>query len=108
MVDSLCGTIFVMMCCRLADSFAALSFLSYLGKNTLIVMCTHTEWYLVSIVSAGWTVVAGQAAVVGERYYGELAIKLFFVIAAETGIVELLHKYCPFLPGSSLYEEKRG
>lgn len=101
-VDCIFGTILIIMCCRLADSFVSLDLLSYLGKNTLIIMCTHTEWYLVPMICAGWAQIAGQAVLVGERYYGELIIKLLFLVAIEVGIIELLHKYCPFIPGSRM------
>lgn len=101
-VESVLGTVFVMLCCRGAEKIRPWPFLSYLGQNTLIIMCTHTEWLYVPLITAGWSQVAGQAAVAGERYYMELIIKLFLVILMEVGTIELLRRYCPFIPGKSM------
>lgn len=101
-VDTVLGTVFVMLCCRAADRNRPWHFLSYLGQNTLIIMCTHTEWLLVPLVTAGWGQIGAQAVVVGERYYMELLIRLFFVVLTEVGIIELLLRYCPFIPGKRM------
>ncbi len=101
-VDSVFGTIFAAGCCRLLDTVHPCGFLSYIGRNSLIILCTHTELYLVQVVTAGWMQAAGQAAVVGERYYAEILIKLILVVVAETGLIELIRRYCPFIPGAAL------
>lgn len=105
--DALFGTCFVLCISRIPDLTGRLpadpGFLQEFGRESLTIMCTHLEWQIVPIVHLGWASVAGLAAGEGKRFYAEILVRLCLVMAAELGLIPVLHSLFPWL-----YRKNRG
>lgn len=106
-LDAVFGTCFVLCISRLPDLAGRMpadpGFLQEFGRESLTIMCTHLEWQIVPVIHLGWAAVAGLAPGEGKRFYAEILARLCLVMAAELGLIPVLHSLFPWL-----YRKNRG
>lgn len=98
-VDAVAAGVFLLEGYRLLAGSHRCPVLSYIGQNTLVIMGTHTEWFLLNIVQLGLAGVLGPCQVIGTRYYGECGIIFVLLMLMEYGIAEGINRYVPWLAG---------
>lgn len=76
-----------------------LSFLRYLGRNSLILMATHTVFGIKDIAYQGWKHVVFIPNHAGLEYYCECFVVLIIMTAIEYSVIELINRRMPFLLG---------
>ena len=82
---------------RGAELAERLSVLTYFGKNSLILMATHLEWYIVHIVWGGVISVVGTAATFGPGYLARHLAALMLVLMIEYSLCGLIGRWFGFL-----------
>ena len=82
---------------RVAELAGRLSVLTYFGKNSLILMATHLEWYIVHIVWGGVISVIGTAATFGPGYLARHVAALMLVLMAEYSLCGIINRCFGFL-----------
>lgn len=98
-VDAVAAGVFLMEGYRLIVGSRQYPALSYIGQNTLVIMGTHTEWFLLYIVQLGLTGVLGPCQTISIRYYGECGIIFVLLMLMEYGVAEGVNRYAPWLAG---------
>ena len=71
--------------------------LSYLGRNSLIIMATHTVWGLRTLAYQGWKFIAYIPDKRGLEYICECTMVLIVLLLLEYPIIEFINKHLPFL-----------
>lgn len=84
---------------ELIEKYVNLSILGYCGKNSLIIMCTHTILGMRNIAIGGWKQIATLSETVGSRYYFECFMIVIILLLLEYALVDLINKKAPFLIG---------
>lgn len=98
-VDSLAAAIFFVALFRWLGTRLSLEPIATIGQNSLIIMCTHNEWYLVQIFRFGLEGLLGVCAVIGPRYYLECGAMLVLILMTEQGLCDVLNRYAGLLIG---------
>ena len=80
-----------------AEKAARLSVLTYFGKNSLILMATHLEWYVVHIVWSGVISITGAAAAFGAGYLARHLAALALVLMIEYSLSGVINRCLSFL-----------
>ena len=93
-VSAAAAYIFLRWC---AEKLSRLSVLTYFGKNSLILMATHLEWYLVHLAWGGVISVVGTAADFGPGYLARHLAALMLVLMTEYSLCGLIHHCFGFL-----------
>ncbi|MBQ2320887.1 MAG: acyltransferase family protein [Lachnospiraceae bacterium] len=88
------------------SGFRELTFLDYWGKNSLIVMCTHTVLGFRTIVYNGWKSVAYIPKIGNFEYICECLVVLAILLLIEYSIVEIVNSKLPFLIGRKNKKQK--
>ena len=87
-VDGVAACMFLMEGYRLLAGSRPCPILSYIGRNTLVIMATHSEWLLLNIIQIGLAGVLGPCLSMGIRYYMECGIIFALLMLMEYGVVE--------------------
>ena len=74
-----------------------LSVLTYFGRNSLTVMTTHLEWYIVYLIWKGMTAVTGAASSFGAGYLARHFAALTLVMMIEYSLCGVINRCFPFL-----------
>ena len=93
-VSAAAAYIFLRWC---AEKLSRLSVLTYFGKNSLILMATHLEWYLVHLAWGGVLSVVGTAADFGPGYLARHLAALMLVLMAEYSLCGIIDRCFGFL-----------
>lgn len=93
-VSAAAAYIFLRWC---AEKLSRLSVLTYFGKNSLILMATHLEWYLVHLAWGGVISVVGTAADFGPGYLARHLAALMLVLMTEYSLCGLIGRCFGFL-----------
>ena len=80
-----------------AEKLERISVLTYFGKNSLILMATHLEWYVVHVVWGGVISVVGPAATFGPGYLARHLAALALVLMIEYSLCGLINRCFRFL-----------
>ena len=94
LVSAAAAYIFLRWC---AEKLGRISVLTYFGKNSLILMATHLEWYVVHIVWGGVISVVGAAATFGPGYLARHLAALALVLMIEHSLCGLINRCFKFL-----------
>ena len=78
-------------------SRVSLSGFNYWGRNSLILMCTHTALGFKGIAYAGWAKVAHIPEEAGLEYIIECFCVLIILMFIMYGVTEFINKYFPWL-----------
>lgn len=95
------GTLGAIMILDYLSSYINMDLINYLGKNSLIIMCTHTVLGMRSVAYSGWSYVAYMPDTGNLEYIFKCLIVLIILIFIECGIITFINRYCPFLIGKS-------
>ncbi len=98
----ICGIIGSIGAIALLDfisSYARLTFLNYWGKNSLIVMCTHTVLGIRTILYNGWGKYAYMPKEGNLEYLFACFMVLVIMMMVEYSLVEIINTRFPFLIG---------
>ena len=79
------------------EKLGRISVLTYFGKNSLILMATHLEWYVVHIIWGGVISVVGAAATFGPGYLARHLAALALVLMIEYSLCGLINRCFKFL-----------
>ena len=82
---------------RAAGAAERLSFMTYFGRYSLILMATHLEWYLVNLVWGGVAAVAGTAADFGPGFLARHLAALALVLMIEYPLCGIIDRRFSFL-----------
>jgi hypothetical protein len=106
----ICGIIGSMGAIFLLDAitqYVSLKGLSYWGKNSLIVMCTHTALGFKAVIFLGWR----RYVYIPKHYDTNYLWACFFVLLQlmllTAGVIQFVNSYCPFLIGKKREEIKK-
>lgn len=90
--------ILVRFVCSFAYKFPVLS---WLGKNSFIIMCTHQPCYIVLFIKLMFENIRGAASPTEEsvKYYLYYFAVVACIMAIEVGIIFLINKFCPWMMG---------
>ncbi len=100
-ISGLIGSAGAIMLLDVASSHIKLTFLDYWGKNSLIVMCTHTVFGMRTVAFEGWKKVGYIPNVGNFEYIVECLAVLAILLLIEYTIVEMINKRFPFLIGKT-------
>ena len=93
---------------RAAGVAEKLSFMTYFGRYSLILMATHLEWYLVNLVWGGVAAVAGTAADFGPGFLARHLAALALILMIEyplCGIIDRRFSFLLRLPKKRLQQD---
>ncbi|MCR5624308.1 MAG: acyltransferase [Lachnospiraceae bacterium] len=76
-----------------------IKWLSFWGRNSLIVLCTHTALGFKSILLLGWRHYAFLPKHYTKEYLFNCFIILLLLMVFTAGVIQFVHAYCPFLIG---------
>lgn len=93
------GSIGAIMILDFISSHVNMEILDYWGRNSLIVMCTHTVLGMRSVAYFGWAKVAYIPDVGNFEYICECLVVLVILMLIEYSIITIVNNYCPFLIG---------
>ena len=82
---------------RAAAAAERLSFMTYFGRYSLILMATHLEWYLVNLVWGGVAAVAGTAADFGPGFLARHLAALALILMIEYPLCGIIDRRFGFL-----------
>ena len=82
---------------RAAGVAEKLSFMTYFGRYSLILMATHLEWYLVNLVWGGVAAVAGTAADFGPGFLARHLAALALILMIEYPLCGIIDRRFGFL-----------
>ena len=82
---------------RAAGAAERLSFMTYFGRYSLILMATHLEWYLVNLVWGGVAAVAGTAADFGPGFLARHLAALALILMIEYPLCGIIDRRFSFL-----------
>lgn len=101
------GSVGAILILDFITTYARLDFLDYWGKNSLIVMCTHTVLGMRTVAYEGWKKVAFIPKTAGLEYICECLVVLAILLMIEYSITEIINSRFPFLIGkTALYKER--
>ena len=95
------GSLGAIMLLDYVSSHIKIDCIDYWGKNSLIIMCTHTVLGMRTVAYSGWKKVAYMPDTGNLEYICECIIALIILMFIEYGIITFINKYCPFLIGKS-------
>lgn len=84
-----------------------MEFLSFCGRNSLIIMATHGTLGFKALLINGWKATYGLAEVAGPRYYVECTGILAELILLECGVISVVKKCFPWLEGKPFRKADR-
>ncbi len=101
------GSVGAILILDFITTYARLNFLDYWGKNSLIIMCTHTVLGMRTVAYEGWKKVAFIPKTAGLEYICECLVVLAILLMIEYSITEIINSRFPFLIGkTALYKER--
>ena len=71
--------------------------LAFYGKNSVIILCTHLELFLVNILTIGMGGTFGPITNAGIHYYIRSGIILLLLLMVEYVLIIIVRKYLPFM-----------
>ena len=81
--------------------------MDYWGKNSLIIMCTHTVFGMRTVAYEGWKKVGFIPNTGSMEYVAECLVVLAILLLIEYSIVEIINSRFPFLIGKTgLYKKE--
>lgn len=95
------GSVGAIMLLDVISSYISLTFLDYWGKNSLIMMCTHTVLGMRTVAYEGWKKVASIPETAGLEYICECLVVLVILLMIEYSIIEVINRWLPFLIGKN-------
>lgn len=95
------GSVGAIMLLDVLSSYISLSFFDYWGKNSLIMMCTHTVLGVRTVAYEGWSKVAFIPETAGLGYICACLVVLAILLMIEYSMTEIINTYLPFLTGKS-------
>ena len=101
---SVFGSLGIILLLDVLSRHISLRHLNYWGKNSLILMCTHTGLGFRAMAVAGWQKVAYIPKEAGLEYFVETCAVLVLLLLMMYGVIEFINSFCPFLtkfPASS-------
>ena len=99
------GSIGAILILDFITSYVRLGFLDYWGRNSLIIMCTHTVLGMRTVAYEGWKKVAFIPKTAGFEYICECLVVLAILLLIEYSIVEIVNSRFYFLIGKEKYEK---
>ena len=101
-VDVLAMLVVLVFFCRWLESLrdgktGIFTVLEFFGKNSVIILGTHLEWFLVNVLSAGAVAVFGQISGIDVLYYIRCTFVLALLLLLEYGIIRLINSSAPWL-----------
>ena len=100
------GSVGAILVLDFITAYARLNFLDYWGRNSLVVMCTHTVLGMRTVAYEGWKKVAFIPNTAGLEYICECLVVLAILLMIEYSITEIINSRFPFLIGkTALYKE---
>ncbi|MCR5526213.1 MAG: acyltransferase family protein [Lachnospiraceae bacterium] len=99
---AVCGSLGVILLCRCLENISqngSLRGLSWLGKNSLIVMVTHLDFYVLYVAEIGG--LHFSKPIIAQPSHDAVLslLSLFFVMIAEVVIINIVNRFFPFLMG---------
>lgn len=102
-ICSIIGSIGAIMLLDVISSYVNLTFLNYWGKNSLIMMCTHTVLGFRTIAYEGWKKVAFIPETADFEYIFECLVVLAILLMIEYSVIEIINRWFPFLIGKGRF-----
>jgi len=103
------GSLGAIMLLDFITSYIQLAFLDYWGRNSMIIMCTHTLLGMRTVAYEGWKEVAFMPKTGSLEYICECLVVLAILLMIEYSIVEIINSKFPFLigkyQGTGLYKK---
>lgn len=95
------GSVGAILLLDFITSYIKLNFLDYWGKNSLIVMCTHTVLGMRTVAYEGWKKVGYIPDTGNFEYICECLVVLAILLMIEYTMIEIINSRFPFLIGKS-------
>ena len=106
-VCGIIGSVGAILILDFITTFIKLNFLDYWGKNSLIIMCTHTVFGMRTVAYEGWKKVGFIPNTGSMEYVAECLVVLAILLLIEYSIVEIINSRFPFLIGKTgLYKKE--
>lgn len=102
------GSVGAILILDFVSSHISLAFLDYWGKNSLIVMCTHTVLGMRTVAFEGWKKVAYIPKTGNFEYICECLAVLVILLLIEYSIIEIVNSRFSFLIGKSGNKVNKG
>lgn len=98
---NICASLGLLLILEFFEQYTSYEFLSWCGRNSLIIMATHGTLGFKAVFVKGWAGVVSLSDTVCLKYYIECLMILIHLIVFEYGIVSLINYKLPFLLGKS-------
>ncbi|MCR5586277.1 MAG: acyltransferase family protein [Lachnospiraceae bacterium] len=98
-VGAILGSFGAIMILDFISSYKDLSGLNYWGKNSLIVLCTHTALGFKAVIFLGVRKYAFIPRHMCPTYMFMCFVVLILLMFLTCGVIEFVNNYCPFLIG---------
>ena len=89
------------------ENWCKMEFLSFCGKNSLIIMATHGTLGFKGLVINGWKSMYTLSNVAGLRYYLECTGILAELMLIECGVIAVVKNCFPWLEGKTFRKKER-
>ena len=93
------GAIFVL---EGLEHWLPMPYLTWAGRNSLVIMATHGTFRIKNLVRAGWEAMFTVAETAGLRMYLDTAGMVACIMLMESGVVSIVNRYFPVLAGKGL------
>lgn len=95
--------------CRRGAGKLTVNILEFYGRNSLIVLATHLQWFIVDGAVRLMRTLTGNVSDMGIKYYAQSAAVLVIVLAAEYVICRLINCLVPWIvkPGTKQQQKER-
>ena len=102
LVAAVCGSLGLILLCRSTEEASEkgiLKWLSWLGKNSLVIMVTHLDFYILYVAEVGGLHFSKPLTNPVSHDAVLSILSLIFVIIAEVVMINLINRFAPFLVG---------
>lgn len=98
-LDGIMGSLGAVFILEFLEKWWKMSYLSFCGKNSMIIMATHGTLGFKRLVIEGWTALYTLSETPGLRYYLEVTGILGELMLLECGVITIINQYFPWIAG---------
>lgn len=105
--NSILGSVGTILMFEYLENWCKMEFLSFCGRNSLIIMATHGTLGFKGLIVNGWRVMYSLSDVAGLRYYLECTGILAELMLIECGVIAVVKNCFPWLEGKPFRKADR-
>ena len=100
-INGILGAMGAVLILEYLEKWWKMSFLTFCGKYSLVIMSTHGTLGYKTMMIAGWKEIATVSDEYGLRYYFECICILINLMLLEYGVIRIVENHLPWLMGNA-------